>query len=113
MKKKIIGITERVKIIGKRTSKTVVARIDTGATRSSIDAKLAARLLLGPVIKTTLVKSAHGNRIRPIIRIPIRIAGKEMKEEFTIADREHMRYKALIGRNVLRKADILIDPKRK
>lgn len=111
-KKTIIGITEKIKIIGKRTSKIVTARIDTGATRSSVDAKLAARLLLGPVIKTTLVKSAHGNRIRPIIKVPIKIAGKELKEEFTIADREHMRYKALIGRNILRKG-FLIDPNKR
>jgi hypothetical protein len=113
MKKKIIGLTEKIKIIGKNASKTVVARIDTGATRSSIDAKLAARLLLGPVVKTTLVKSAHGNRVRPVIRVHLIIAGKEMREEFTIADREHMRYDALIGRNVLRNTSILIDPRRR
>ena len=112
MNKKIIGLTAKVKIIGKKTSKTVIARIDTGATRSSVDAKLAARLLLGPVIKTTLVKSAHGNRIRPIIRVPIKMAGREIKAEFTIADREHMRYKALIGQNILRKG-FLIDPSRR
>lgn len=112
MKKKTIGLTEKVKIIGKRKSRIVTSRIDTGATRSSVDAKLAARLQLGPVIKSILVKSAHGNRVRPVIKTPIIIAKRKMSAEFTIADREHMRYKALIGQNILKKG-FLIDPNKK
>jgi len=112
MKKKTIGLTEKVKIIGKKASRIVIARIDTGATRSSVDAKLAAQLQLGPVIKTILVKSAHGNRLRPVIKTPIIIGKKKMIAEFTIADREHMRYKALIGQNVLKKG-FLIDPNKR
>ncbi|MBW2993516.1 RimK/LysX family protein [Candidatus Woesearchaeota archaeon] len=112
MKKIIIGLTEKVRISGKRTSRTIIARIDTGATRSSIDAKLAALLQLGPVIKTILVKSAHGNRLRPVIKAPILIARKDINAEFTIADREHMKYKALIGQNVLKKG-FLINPDKK
>ena len=109
-KKAIIGLTEKVKVIGKKgKSKTLMARIDTGATISSIDAKLAANLHLGPVVRTKLVKSAHGNKTRPVIPVKLKMAGKEIKSEFTIADRKHMKYAVLIGQNILKKG-FLIDP---
>jgi hypothetical protein len=47
--------------------------------------------------------------IRPIVEITITIAGKTVKEEFTLADRKHMKYAVLIGQNVLRHG-FLIDP---
>ena len=72
----IIGLTEKVTITGKNKKKTLTARIDTGATKSSIDARLAASLQLGPVIKTKLVKSAHGNSLRPVIEVEIKLAKK-------------------------------------
>ena len=106
----IIGLTEKVILEGNdRNKKTVIAKIDTGASKNSVDAKLAADLNLGPIIKTKLVKSAHGNKLRPIVRARIQIAGKELRSEFTIADREHMKYKVLIGQNILKKG-FLIDP---
>lgn len=89
-----------------------MARIDTGATKSSVDARLAAELALGPVIKTKLVKSAAGNKLRPVIKASIRISGKSLKSEFTIADRSHMKYRVLIGQNILKKG-FLIDPTKK
>ena len=111
MKDKIlIGLTEKVTLYGnERKGKEVMAKIDTGASKNSVDAKLAAELSLGPIIKTKLVKSAHGNKLRPIVRAKIKIAGKELKSEFTIADREHMKYKILVGQNILKKG-FLIDP---
>jgi len=108
----IIGNTEKIKIIGRTRTKTVKAKIDTGATKSSIDARLAASLQLGPVVKTKLVKSAHGKSIRPIINIDIEIKGKRIKEEFTIADRNHMKYGVLIGQNILKKG-FLVDVSKK
>ena len=109
-KKKVIGLTEKVKVMGpKGKSKALTARIDTGATISSIDNKLAASLKLGPVIRTKLVKSAQGSGSRAVIRAKVAIAGKELRDEFTIADRKHMKYQILIGQNILRKG-FLIDP---
>jgi len=108
--KPIIGLVEKTTVFGKRKQKkTLKARIDTGATKSSIDKGLAEKLELGPVIEKKLIKSAHGNAFRPIIRVKIRLATKETRSKFTIADRTHMRYKILIGRNILRK-HFLIDP---
>lgn len=105
----VIGLAEKVNIQHHNGKKDVIAKIDTGATKSSIDTNLAAELELGPVIKSKLVKSAHGSKLRPIIEASIELAGKKIKSEFTLADRAHMRYRILIGQNIL-KDGFLIDP---
>lgn len=105
----VIGLTEKVGVHYHNSKKNVIAKIDTGATKSSIDANLAAELRLGPVIKSKLVKSAHGSKLRPIIEATIELAGKKIKSEFTLADRAHMKYRILIGQNIL-KDGFLIDP---
>ncbi|MBW2977324.1 RimK/LysX family protein [Candidatus Woesearchaeota archaeon] len=109
----VVGLTENVTIIGpKGKRKRITSRIDTGATKSSVDAKLAAELSLGPIIKTKLIKSASGNKMRPVLKAEIKIAKKDLKEEFTVADRSHLRYKVLVGQNILKKG-FLIDPSKK
>ncbi len=105
----VIGLAEKVDVSHHSGKKNVVAKIDTGATKSSIDTNLAAELRLGPVIKSKLVKSAHGSKLRPIIEATIELAGKRIKSEFTLADRAHMKYRILIGQNIL-KDGFLIDP---
>ena len=105
----VIGLAEKVAIQYDNGSKNVIAKIDTGATKSSIDTNLAAELKLGPVIKSKLVKSAHGSKLRPIIEATIELAGKKIKSEFTLADRAHMKYRILVGQNIL-KDGFLIDP---
>ena len=105
----IIGLTENVSVYCNPDRKKVIAKIDTGATKSSIDTNLAEELKLGPVIKSKLVKSAHGSKLRPIIEATIELAGKKIKSEFTLADRAHMKYRVLIGQNIL-KDGFLIDP---
>src|SRR3989344_2815443 len=105
----VLGLTEQVKIFDIRGSKTkeCLARIDTGATKSSIDASLASDLGLA-TIYSKFFKSAHGRKMRPIVVAEIEIAGKKMKEEFSVADRSHMKYPVLIGQNILK--DFIIDP---
>ena len=107
----IIGLTERVRITGNDHAKEFTAKIDTGATKSSIDINLAAELNLGPVKKTRLVKSAHGHRIRPVVEARLEMAGQRLNVEFTLADRAHMSSPVLIGQNVLKKG-FIIDPNR-
>ncbi len=109
MEKKIIGLTTRVVIFGKQGKKEVVARVDTGATKSSIDKALASELDLGPALTHTRVKSVHGVRYRPVLTADILIAGELRHAEFNIAEREHMKYKVLIGQNILKRG-FLIDP---
>ena len=105
-----LGLTEKIIVIGPEGSEEIVARIDSGATASSIDLKLSAKLGLGPITRTKIVKSASGVKRRPIIMVKVRIGDKEIEEEFTIADRNHMTYQILIGQNVLKKGNFLIDP---
>ena len=109
----IVGLTENVELLsGNGGSKKVTARVDTGATKSSIDIKLASKLNFGPIIKSKMIKSAHGNKIRPVVEGEILLAGKKIKSEFTLADRTHMRYSVLVGVNIL-KEGFLVDPSKK
>jgi len=109
MDKTVIGLLEKVKIIGDEDENKITARIDTGATKSSIDLSLASSLKLGPVIASTLIKSSNGTKLRPVILAEIEICGKKIKEQFNLADRSHMQYQILIGRNIL-KQGFIIDP---
>lgn len=106
----IVGLIEHVTLVGKDAKKTVLARIDTGAINSAIDAKLVAELTLGPIVKTKSIKSTHGNSLRPVINVNLNLHDIEIAEEFTVADRSHMKYCVLIGQNILKKYNFLIDP---
>lgn len=103
--KTIIGYLEKIKIQGK----DVVALIDTGATRSSIDLELASELKLGPIIKKSTIVSSHGKSVRPVIKAKVEIGGKKINAFFNISARTHLSYKVLIGRNILRNR-FLVDP---
>ena len=106
----VLGLIEEIEVLGKDTQETVIARIDSGATASSIDIKLADKLELGPVTRTKIVKSASGTKKRPIMKAIVKIGDQEIEEEFTLADRSHMTYPALIGQNILKKGNFMIDP---
>ncbi len=106
--KAVLGLTEIVTLKGNE-EKEVLARIDTGATKSSMDLSLASELGLGPVVDSKLVKSAHGSKLRPVIEVDMEIKGEELEALFTLADREHMKFEVLIGQNVL-KNGFLVDP---
>ena len=110
--KSIIGLTEKIKIIGTKKSKSLNARIDTGATIGSVDKKLAIEMGLGETVKTKLVKSSHGTSVRPVKKMRFELAGRRFNMRFTLADRAHMKYKVLIGQNVL-KRDFLVDASKK
>ena len=106
----VIGLTEKViikSLDGKE--KEVLARIDSGATKSSIDVRLAAKLSLGPILKAKVVKSASGKSLRAVVEAKVALADKSFKTDFTIADRSHMKYSVLIGQNILSEG-FLIDP---
>lgn len=104
----IIGLVEPVTLNTKNGLKTFLARIDTGASRSSLDKELASELNLGPVLKEMKIRSAHGRSIRPVINIEINLANKKLNGEFTLASRNHMKFPILIGRNILEQG-FLID----
>ena len=108
----IVGFVEPVKLKHNGTSKEFLARIDTGATKSSIDLALASTLKLGPVVASKIIKSANGAKLRPVVEATVVIQDKEVTDTFTLADRGHMQYKVLIGQNILQRG-FLIDPEKK
>ena len=100
-----LGLIEKVKI----KDKEVIARVDTGANWNSICVELAAELKLGPIIKTQTIKSSNGTEVRPVVKTELEIRGKKIKSLFNITDRAHMKYRVLIGQEVL-KHGFLVDP---
>lgn len=111
-KRPILGLIEDITIFGK-SEKKLVARVDSGATASSIDKKLADSLELGPVVREKVVKSASGVNKRPIIKVKVKVDDQILEVEFTVANRAHMTYPILIGQNLLKEGRFLIDPLKK
>ena len=108
----VIGFIEPVICTTKGHKEVVRARIDSGATNSSIDESLANKLGVGEIIGERTIRNAHGSTKRKIIEVTVTMAGRTLTEKFTIADRSAMRFPVLIGRNILRKG-FLIDPNKK
>jgi hypothetical protein len=96
---------------------TLPARIDTGATVSSLDARdisvrnniaefmLAKRYgglrLRLPVVDWVQVRSSAGVEKRPVVEIGICLGPKLVRTLVTLRDRSEMYYPFLVGRNVL------------
>ncbi|MDP9316635.1 MAG: RimK/LysX family protein [Chloroflexota bacterium] len=76
----------------------VRAKVDTGAESSSIDTTLAQQLGfdLEKADKIT-VRSALGREERPVINMPIRVAGRRIETRVTVNDRSNLDYPVLLG----------------
>ena len=111
---KIINSQEEIKIRdfgGKRIA--AIARIDSGAFRSSIDQHLAENLGLlkeENVLWKDLYayRSAQGKESRPVIGLTFYLAGRRIKTTASVADRSKLKCPFLVGRNDL--AGFLIRP---
>ncbi len=103
--KTVLGLYEYVFIKGKK----ILARIDSGAVKSSIDVALAAELRLGPVIGSKIIRNVAGSTHRPLIDVSLKLCGRQIKASFTLQSRKHMNFKILIGQNIL-KQGFIIDP---
>lgn len=102
--KKVIGLLEHVKLLG--TKKTVIKKaiVDTGATRTCVDMKLAGRIGLGAVVGSVRVKNKQelsGHARRPIVRGVIELQNVRIPLDISIEDRSGMYYKVLIGRDAI------------
>lgn len=105
----VIGFTEKVVLLGNNgKSKSIVARVDTGAEISSVDCKVAAEMELGPVIKTKKIKNANGITERPVVKCRFVIKGKVYSTDVTIADRKNLKYLVLLGQNLLKRTPFYI-----
>lgn len=108
----------------------LTARIDTGAETSSLDARNIELFerdgkrwvrfeIINPVtgapeslerrLKRTVGISQAGSsatKRRPVVKMSIVIGRSNQTAEFTLSDRSHQEYQALIGRNILK--DVMI-----
>src|SRR3989338_4306311 len=96
---KIIGLTEKVQINGKE----VLAKIDTGAERNSLDMRIAAELGLGPIIGVKRYVNVHGKTLRPLVKAHLVIRGKKIHASFNLFDRKSLKCRVLIGKKTLKK----------
>jgi RimK family alpha-L-glutamate ligase len=99
----VIGYIEEVVVSGTRGSKTVAAKSDTGATRTSIDSRLAADIGTGPIKDIVKVKSGSvkSGRSRPVVDLVVGVGGTQHTVTASVEDRSHMDYPLLLGRDIL------------
>ena len=106
-KRKIIGIIEEIFLENKKSYKS---KIDTGADYNSIDSDLLAKLGEKQITGYKLIKSALGKQKRAFVDLEITLAGETFTTPFSIADRSTLKYKILIGKNLMKEKKYLIDP---
>ncbi len=108
--KKVIGIFESVKIVSSQ-GKTIelIAKIDTGAYRTSLDRAIAEKLKLkkSPRPAKKFVSSL-GKEEREFVGVEFNLAGQPIKTEASVTDRLLLRYDMIVGRRDLK--NFLIDP---
>jgi len=122
--KLLIGRLEKVRLTP--PGRVFNARIDTGATTSSLDARNIETFerdgdrwvkfqiqdpeqetlyeVEKPVVRHVRIVQASTEETtrRPVIELQFQIGGTKRVEEFTLENRSHLDYQVLIGRNVLR-----------
>ena len=126
-----VGWVEKAKIAG--VDKDIKAKLDTGATTTSINAEILEkpdkksesggmikfRFLDGqgnkevferPVVRWVEIKSREGGDLRrPVVRMKFCVAGRWIEEEVNLADRDDFNYPVLIGRNMLKQGKLAVD----
>jgi hypothetical protein len=103
----IIGLIEPVIL---ENGKEYLAKIDTGADSSSIDKTILDELGKKEAVGHKIIRSALGRHRRPLVCLEIKFQNKIFKEKFTISDRSKLKYKILIGKDILKKEGFLVDP---
>ena len=99
----VIGYIEEVIVMGTRGQRSVMAKSDTGATRTSIDSRLAADIGTGPIKDIVKVKSGSvkTGRSRPVVDLVVGVGGTQHTVTASVEDRSHMDYPLLLGRDIL------------
>jgi RimK family alpha-L-glutamate ligase len=101
--KSTVGYTEEVSVNGSHDVETVVAKADTGASRTSIGIDLAADIGAGPIRSSTSVRSgsSKSSTTRPLVDVDVGVDGRWHTVTASVEDRSHMRYPIIVGRDVL------------
>ena len=104
------------------------ARIDTGAAKSSLDArdlrvqddmvefklprKYGGLQLRLPIIEWKHVRSPDARQKRPVVELEFCMGSKRIRTKVNLADRSQVKYPLILGRNFLR-GDYVVDVKRR
>ncbi|MFW5965636.1 MAG: ATP-grasp domain-containing protein [Halodesulfurarchaeum sp.] len=102
--RRTIGYTEEILVTGTAGTERVVAKSDTGASRTSLDTRLAAEIGAGPIKSMTTVRSgsSKAGKSRPIVDVVVGIGGDRHTVAASLEDRDHMDYSMLLGRDILK-----------
>ena len=111
----VVRLVVRVTVRGPGGEESVRAKVDTGADRTTVDRELASKLKLDPTGSKVKVKALGGSQLmeRPLVGAAVTLKGKTFRLTVGVADRSQMRYRMIIGRDILRSGYFLIDPSRK
>lgn len=129
--KTVLGQTEWVYI--NKAKRNFQARIDTGATTSSLNAVDIQRferdgkrwvrfnithekdgkpqIIEAPILRTVKILQSNktdGSTERPVVKLQVRIGDIVQQSEFTLTNRTHLEYPVLIGRTFMKDV-ILVD----
>lgn len=104
----VLGVIEKITIIGSKKKKQVRAKVDTGAYRTSIDSDLVEELGLDPHSTTISVRSGSGRQKRRTVQLRFKLKGKEIETIATYTPRSHLRFPVIIGRKDMR--GYVVDP---
>lgn len=111
---KTISALQEITIKGalpNRRRNKVLAKIDTGAWRTSISESLAKELGLleeDNILWTKKVRSSLGKEERPVISLTFWLAGRKITTPASVAKRMALKYAVIIGRKNLK--GMLVDP---
>ncbi len=107
--RKVIGVNEPIEILDEyRGRHPIMAKIDTGAYRTTICKNIAQDLGIMKIIGTKKVRSALGAEERPIINLNFVLDKRLVSSEAFVAERKEMKYDIIIGRRDLKR--FLVDP---
>lgn len=125
-----VGYVERIKIV--ETDTSIKAKLDTGATTSSIhadiiekdsntilfkliyekDGKAKEETFKKDIKRTVRIKKKGGKQKytrRPVVEMTFCIAGRVVTGEVNLADRGNFNYDILVGRNMLKAGNLIVD----
>ncbi len=105
---KILDAVEQVSFQVGDQNKSYLAKLDTGAYRTSLDEKLVEELGLQVLERQILIKSASGVNTRKAVKVKFTLHGREINSVATIVDRSHLKYPLIVGRKDLK--GFLINP---
>jgi hypothetical protein len=119
--KPVVGYVEYVDVLGIR--ERAKAKLDSGAKTSSVNAEIIKRferdekkyvvfrvvldedheqVLEHEILREAKIKAKDGGLIeRPVVELELCIAGRHVKGEVNLSERDHFIYPILIGRNML------------